>query len=104
MNRLPPQTRSQVKLVALLGISTTASLEFHVTHWLGGGNNGLPTAPEVRRLSAANTLCVYGDDDDDSLCPSVAPANARIVKLSGGHHFGGDYGRLAQLILDAAEK
>ncbi len=104
VNRLPPQTRSQVKLVALLGISTTASLEFHVTHWLGGGNNGLPTAPEVRRLSAANTLCVYGDDDDDSLCPSVAPANARIVKLSGGHHFGGDYGRLAQLILDAAEK
>ena len=53
-------------------------------------------------LSAANALCVYGDDDSDSICPKVNAANAHVVELSGGHHFGGDYDKLARLILDSA--
>ncbi len=99
VNRLQPQVRSKVSLVALIGISKDAAFEFHMTNWLGGGTNGLPTAPEMRKLSAANTLCIYGDDDDDSICPEVAAGNAKVVKLSGGHHFGGDYAALAKLIL-----
>jgi len=99
-NRLAPKTRSLVKLTTLIGISTTASFEFHVTHWLGGGDEGLPTAPELRKMAAPGTLCIYGDDDEDTVCPSVSATNALTIKLSGGHHFGGDYGRLAQLILD----
>ncbi len=102
INRLPAATRAMIRLNALIGISGSAAFEFHVTHWLGGGTNGLPTVPEIRRLSAANTLCVYGDDDDEAICPAVDAANARIIKLSGGHHFGGDYGLLAKLILDNA--
>lgn len=104
VNRLPAASRPLVKLVAMIGISTSASFEFHVSNWLGGGDNGLPTAPEIRRLSAASTLCIYGDDDSDSICPKVDPANARIVELSGGHHFGGDYGRLARVIVEQAGK
>ncbi len=102
VNRLPAPTRSLVKLVAMIGISTSASFEFHVANWLGGGDNGLPTAPEIGKLSAASALCVYGDDDNESICPKVNPANARVVELSGGHHFGGDYGKLAKLILDSS--
>ena len=103
VNRLPPATRPIVKLIAMIGISSSAAFEFHVTHWLGGDSNGLPTAPEIRRLSATNTLCVYGDDDSDSICPKVDPGNARVIELTGGHHFGGDYGQLAKLILDRAD-
>ena len=99
VNRLQPQTRSSVKRIALIGISKDAAFEFHVTNWLGGGTNGLPTAPEMRKLSAADTLCIYGDDDEDSVCPAVAATNAKVVKLSGGHHFDGDYAGLANLIL-----
>ena len=102
VNRLPPATRPMVRLIAMIGISTTASFEFHVTHWLGGGANGLPTEPEIRKLSAASALCVYGDDDSDSICPRVNPGNAHVIELTGGHHFGGDYGQLAKLILDRA--
>jgi type IV secretory pathway VirJ component len=102
VNRLPAVTRPWVKLVAMIGISTNASFEFHVTNWLGGGDNGLPTAPEIGKLSAASALCVYGDDDDDSICPKINPVNARVVELSGGHHFGGDYGKLAKLILESS--
>jgi type IV secretory pathway VirJ component len=99
VNRMGPATREKVERVALIGISQDAAFEFHVTNWLGGGTNGLPTAPEMRKLSASNTLCIYGDDDQDSLCPMVQPANAKVIKLSGGHHFGGDYASLATVIL-----
>ena len=103
VNRLPAATRRSVALAVMIGISQTATFEFHVTNWFGGGNSGLATAPEIRRLSAASTLCVYGDDDDETICPKVSPTNAQVIELSGGHHFGGDYAALARLILARAK-
>nr|CEH67778.1 hypothetical protein XACS582_3900001 [Xanthomonas citri pv. citri] len=45
-------------------------------------------------------MCIYGQDDDDALCPSL-PANvARRVALPGDHHFKGDYATLAKTIMD----
>jgi type IV secretory pathway VirJ component len=101
VNRLPPATRSIVRLTTLIGVSASAAFEFHVANWIGSGDDGLPVWPEVNRLSAADTLCVYGDDDDDSICPKVGAQHARIVKLPGGHHFGGNYVPLAQLVIGA---
>ncbi|HKT74245.1 MAG TPA: AcvB/VirJ family lysyl-phosphatidylglycerol hydrolase [Steroidobacteraceae bacterium] len=100
VNRLPPATRSLVVRTALIGISHSASFEFHVTNWIGNGDDGLPTRPEAERLSPADTLCLYGDTDTDSICPLLNPSHARVVQLTGGHHFGGHYLPLAQLILD----
>lgn len=102
VNRLPRETRALVALTALIGISQSAEFEFHVANWIGAGEDGRPTAPEMARLSAADTLCLYGDDDEDSICPKLKPTNARVVELSGGHHFGGDYARVAEVILQAA--
>jgi type IV secretory pathway VirJ component len=102
VNRLPDTTRSRVALTALIGISQTASFEFHVTNWLGGGQDGLPTRVETDKLSADNTICMYGSDDRDSLCPTIGAAHARVVPLSGGHHFGGDYRHLADLLIRQA--
>jgi type IV secretory pathway VirJ component len=101
INRLPSATRSLVRLVTLIGVSQSAAFEFHVTNWIGGDTGGLPVAPEMDKLSAADTLCVYGDDDQDSICPKVNPEHARIIKLPGGHHFGGNYLPLAQLVIGA---
>jgi type IV secretory pathway VirJ component len=102
LNRLPAQSHALVVTTALIGIGERASFEFHVTNWLGSESDGTPTAPEIARLAASNTLCLYGEDDEDSICPKVNPANARIVALPGGHHFGGDYDHVAELILQAA--
>jgi type IV secretory pathway VirJ component len=102
VNRLPPSTRALVAHTALIGAGRTASFEFHVTNWLHEGGEGLPVRPEIDKLSSADTLCLYGDDDSDSICPVLNPANARVVELHGGHHFGGDYRPLAELILNHA--
>jgi type IV secretory pathway VirJ component len=101
VNRLPPATRALVKLTTLIGVSENAAFEFHVANWIGSDADGLPVAPEMSKLSAANTLCVYGDDDNESICPKVSPRNARLIKLPGGHHFGGNYLPLAQLVIGA---
>ncbi len=101
VNRLPPATRSLVKLTTLIGISEYAAFEFHVANWIGSDSDGLPIRPEMDKLSAADTLCVYGDDDDESICPKISAQHARIIKLPGGHHFGGNYLPLAQLVIGA---
>jgi type IV secretory pathway VirJ component len=100
VNRLPPQSRALVKMTALIGIGATAAFEFHVSNWMGSGSDELPIGKEITRLSAADTLCLYGDGDDDSICPKVGATHARVIKLPGGHHFGGDYEGLAKLILE----
>jgi len=101
VNRLPPASRALVKRIALISIGETAAFEFHVSNWFGSGSGELPIAGEMARLSAADTLCLYGEGDDDSLCPKVAASHATVVKLPGGHHFGGSgsYERLADVIL-----
>jgi len=100
INQLSPATCDAVSMIALLSVGKTADYEFHVSNWLGGGGDGLPIAPEVARLPAGKTLCVYGEDDGDALCPSLpAAGNAQIIKLPGDHHFKGDYDRLADTIV-----
>ena len=100
LNRLPPATRASVRLTALLGPGQKASFEFHLSNWIGPGGDR-PIAPEALKLAAADTLCIYGLDEKDSLCPELSPGHARAVPLKGGHHFGGDYDALAGLILEA---
>ena len=103
LNRLPARTRARVHMTALLGLGQQASFEFHVSNWIGPSGDK-PIAPEARKLVAADTLCVYGQDERDSLCPQLVPDHVRPLALSGGHHFGGDYDALAAHILDALPK
>jgi type IV secretory pathway VirJ component len=100
LNRLPAATRQMVSLTTLLGMSDNAMFEFHLTNWIASGREGLPVRPEIEKLSASEVLCIYGTDDDESTCSKIDPAHARVLELPGGHHFDGDYGRVASLILD----
>jgi len=103
INRMPAATRSQVSIAALLGLGTKAKFEFHLSAWLKDSDDGLEIAPEARRMTVP-TLCVYGEDEDDSLCPQIKTQTFKALRLPGGHHFDGDYPKLAKLIMDAARK
>jgi type IV secretory pathway VirJ component len=103
VNRLPATTRDLVQLTTLIGIGKNAAFEFHVTSWLGGSGD-TPIKPETDKMAAKDTLCLYGEDDDESLCPEIGAAHARVLNLSGGHHFGGDYSKLADLIVSQSQQ
>lgn len=75
------------------------ALALLVTHWLGSDDSGEPILPEAEKLSAATALCLYGQDEDNSLCPKIPVAHVRAQALPGGHHFNGANDKLAELIM-----
>ncbi|MGA2399596.1 MAG: AcvB/VirJ family lysyl-phosphatidylglycerol hydrolase [Steroidobacteraceae bacterium] len=104
VNRLAPATRTRIALAVLMGMSEHAVFEFHVSNWISNDNSGPATLPEVNRITGIPVLCIYGEGDNESLCPKLDADKVRIVKLPGGHHFNGDYAGLAREILAAAAR
>lgn len=100
--RLPAQTQQAVALTALLGLGERAHFEFHLSNWVKRGQGGMPVAPEIAKLRDRKILCLYGADETDSLCPSLASMQVQAVRVPGGHHFNGDYRHLAESIMAAA--
>jgi type IV secretory pathway VirJ component len=99
VNRLAAAERSRVAGVVLLGPSDAAAFEFHVADWLGGGGDSrYRTVPEIERLPMPVT-CVFANDEPDSVCRAAKGARLRSVAVGRGHHFGGEYDRLVDLIL-----
>ncbi|MDB6085499.1 MAG: type secretory pathway, VirJ component [Gammaproteobacteria bacterium] len=104
VNRLSSAIRSKLALVAVMGMSEHALFEFHLSSWMADDNSGPATLPEVERITGEPVLCIYGDQESDSLCPKLDPRKITIVKLKGGHHFDGDYAGLARTILVSARR
>lgn len=101
INRLPPASRQLVTHSVLMGLGVNASFEFHVGNWLGS-TAGVPIQPEAAKLQPQRTLCLYGADENDSLCPRLAPASVTARRMAGGHHFDGAYDELAAMIVEFA--
>lgn len=100
VNRLPASSKKLVAQTVLMALGRKASFEFHLGNWVASNDDGLPIQPEVDQLTAASTLCLYGEDEaDDSLCPSTSATHVHAVALSGGHHFDGAYDKLVELML-----
>jgi type IV secretory pathway VirJ component len=103
-NGLPDDLRPRVGLAATLSLGRTAMFQFHLSDWLdvGRGQDARPVLPQVRALDWTRRLCVYGEDDDTSLCPELTSLGVDVRKVPGDHHFDEDYAGIAELILEAA--
>jgi len=99
--RLTPQQQSKIRLLTLLAPSPRVEFEFHVADWMHDSKKGFAVQPELAKLTSTKTLCVWGDDDPDSLCRGLALPHVKVVTLHGSHHFDGDYAKLARIILEA---
>jgi len=101
IGQLDAATRAKIAQVSLLGLSTTADFQFHLSSWLNiSADNGLPTVPAASRLRGMALQCVRGEDEDDSACPLLPPGLAQQFLVPGGHHFNRNAALLAQIILD----
>lgn len=100
INRLPAATRARVRLIALLGPSPSVEFEFHMSDWLKDSKAGLPVKPEIDQLRDRRILCLWGEDDHESLCPTLSGPNIDVVTLRGSHHFDRDYDALGRIILE----
>jgi type IV secretory pathway VirJ component len=99
-NRLPESSRDMVAQLVLIGLEHKAAWQFHISNWIGAPADGQPILPEARKLSAATTLCIYGEGDGDALCPDLPAGSVTALEMPGGHHFNGAYDDLAARILE----
>jgi type IV secretory pathway VirJ component len=100
-NRLPEEARAQVSYISLMGFSPEADFQIRVTGWLGmkASEKALKVRPELNKLPPSMVQCIYGEKEEDTLCPALTNTGIDVVKLPGDHHFGGDYDALARRIL-----
>ena len=100
-DRLSPETKSHIVQLSLLGFSTAADFEIRVAGLVGAGpsKEALPTEPTLAPIDPTMIQCFYGADEDDTACRSLQ-GKAEVIRTAGGHHFDGNYGALAQRILD----
>jgi type IV secretory pathway VirJ component len=104
INRLPASARPAIAATALLSLGHKVDFEFHVSDWLGSNSTqARPIAPELAKLAGTPLLCIFGRDDDDSLCADH-PTGLETRQLPGDHHFNGDYQSAARLILEQLAK
>jgi len=104
-NRLPSDLLDQVRGIVLLGPGRKTEFEFHLTEWLGGSGarTAKPVLPEVEKLRGRKVICMYGAEETASLCPLLGPGLAKVTPIAGGHHFGGQYGAISEIILQEFE-
>jgi len=105
-NRLSSEEQARVVQISMLGPSATASFQFHVTDWLGvsSDTDEVATLPELHRIDPRLLQCVFGEDEEDSACPGLQADGVETLETKGGHHFDGNYRRLAGLILAGVDR
>ena len=99
-NRLPQDLLKRVRAIVLLGPGRKTEFEFHVTEWLGEGRRGRK-AGAARGRKAAKQKCalsVRGRGNGQPLHAAGA-GSATVMPMPGGHHFGGEYGHVSDIIL-----
>ena len=104
-NRMPAPLRARLVLLAMLGLQERASFTYRFSDlWATRSRaSDTPILPELERLRGANMLCVYGVDEDESLCRGIDSTLVHPVARPGKHHFDGDYRALTSIIVDRLE-
>jgi len=101
-NNLSAEAQHKISLIALLGMGKTAAFEFRLSSWMNADTNPnrLPLLPELIKMKWANSICIYGVDDEAANCLPAAELGVKIISMTGDHHFDRKYDELVQHIIE----
>lgn len=100
-NQLSTDDKDSVALLVLLGLAKSADFEIHVSGWLEKSAGERFIAPELSQIPKDKILCIYGKEEKaETACITLENSAAKVLELSGGHHFDQDYPKLTREILD----
>jgi len=102
--KLAPAVQGEIKLIAMLGLEPVARLQMSMAGWLGLSSSAdIPLGPYLAQLPKERVMCVYSVEeqtDNNTGCTLPELDGATRISRTGGHHFGGDYGEIARIMLD----
>lgn len=104
---LPLVPRAQRDRVIMVGLTVPGdTIEFKAAP--GGlwspGVPAVPGRPSAILLDWVPVICIYGQDETDSLCPAMTMANVRRFDLPGGHPLHRDVDRVAAILIEAIDR
>lgn len=102
--RLPIALRRKLALVALIVPTDSVDYQASPAELLGLVKADAPALETGRLLTWAPTLCVYGREETDSLCPLLTAPNVHTVALPGGHPLKRDTNALYQKVIGAIDR
>lgn len=98
--RLSAEQKSKIRKIVFLGLSESAVFEFRIGDWIGSHRaDSLPVKPELEALTGTPTVCVYGEEETDTLCHKLNGTSVKVIKTKGGHHFAGDVKPIVEEIM-----
>ncbi len=94
VTRLPAELRNRLSLVAMVGLGERAGFQFHWTDIVKDTPRptDLMVAPEVLKISGVRMLCLYGESEKHSLCPTLPATVLRSDRHGGKHELSGSDG------------
>lgn len=101
--QLPKEIFDRVKSMILISPSHRVQLKFRFLGWLGfetpekAGSSLLPDLELLTDLFPIS--CFAGDKETDCFASTLAAHIAHTQILPGGHHYGGDYQKLAECLI-----
>lgn len=99
--KLPQALRDKVAMVVLVVPGDTVSFRASPEELFNLDPADGPALPTAHQLDWVPVLCVYGIEEDDSLCPLLHMPNVHLVPLPGGHPMRRDADRLYAVLKGA---
>lgn len=99
--RLPPELRARVAAIILVLPGDSVWFRADPTGWSYRGTPDSVATTTAETLTWAPLTCIYGVEEDDSLCPRLTLPGARIVGMPGGHNIRHDENALLNHVLEA---
>lgn len=100
---LPANLRTRVAGIILVLPGDAVYFRADPTGWSYHGKPDSVATATVNTLSWAPLTCIYGAEEEDSLCPHVTVPGAHIVALPGGHNLHHDEGALVNVVWEAIQ-
>jgi type IV secretory pathway VirJ component len=99
--KLPAPDRRGVAGVMLVVPGDTVDFRASPSELFALGEHVADALPTARLLGWAPTLCIWGVEETDSLCPKLNKSAVRVVGLPGGHPLRRDADRVHAVLTDA---
>ncbi|MEE3328869.1 MAG: AcvB/VirJ family lysyl-phosphatidylglycerol hydrolase [Myxococcota bacterium] len=101
VEELPAAWRQRIARIALLSPAKATNFEFRLRDWWTNrpSPDALPLLPALEKLKGFDLLCLYGQEDEETICPDLEEGMAKVIAFPGGHHLHNEYSKIGRDLL-----